>query len=112
METVLDSGIAGAAAFMDSKRPTPIVRDAHALLVRGIDARERSHIEEAVGLLRQCVQLDPRSFHGQLALGIALIGAGVMAGASAIFLVGAPPLPAALGITLAVGWLIWRAPRP
>jgi Tfp pilus assembly protein PilF len=58
--------------FMDGKRPTPIVRDAHALLVRGIDALERNHIDEAVGLLRQSVELDGESFHGQLALGIAL----------------------------------------
>ena len=57
---------------MDPKRPTPIVRDAHALLVRGIDALERNHIEEAVGLLRQTVQLDAQSFYGHLALGIAL----------------------------------------
>ena len=57
---------------MDGKRPTPIVRDAHALLVRGIDALERNHIDEAVGLLRQTVQLDAESFFGHLALGIAL----------------------------------------
>jgi len=57
---------------MDGKRPTPIIRDAHALLLRGIDALERSRIDEAVGLLRQCVALDPESFHGNLALGIAL----------------------------------------
>jgi Tfp pilus assembly protein PilF len=57
---------------MDGKRPTPIVRDAHALLARGIDALERAHIEEAVGLLRQSVELDTGSFYGHLALGIAL----------------------------------------
>ena len=57
---------------MDGKRPTPIVRDAHALLLRGIDALERKHIDEAVGLLRQSVELDGESFHGWLALGIAL----------------------------------------
>src|SRR5260370_24986579 len=57
---------------MEGKRPTPIVRDAHALLVRGIDALERNHIDEAVGLLRQTVQLDAESFFGHLALGIAL----------------------------------------
>ncbi len=55
-----------------SKRPTPIVRDAHALLVRGIDALERSHIDEAVGLLRQSLEMDAGSFLGHLALGIAL----------------------------------------
>jgi Tfp pilus assembly protein PilF len=60
------------ASSMDPKHPTPIVRDAHALLVRGIDALERNHIEEAVGLLRQTVQLDAQSFYGHLALGIAL----------------------------------------
>lgn len=54
------------------KRPTPIVRDAQALLLRGIDALERNHIDEAVGLLRQTVQLDAQSFFGHLALGIAL----------------------------------------
>jgi tetratricopeptide (TPR) repeat protein len=57
---------------MDGKRPTPIVRDAHALLVRGMDALERNHIDEAVGLLRQSVALDPGAFYAQLALGIAL----------------------------------------
>ncbi|HUY17732.1 MAG TPA: hypothetical protein VMV15_00785 [Candidatus Binataceae bacterium] len=62
----------GSTLAMDGKRPTPIVRDAHALLVRGIDALERSRIEEAVGLLRQSVQLDDKSFYGYLALGIAL----------------------------------------
>jgi len=60
------------AAFMDSRRPTPIVRDAHALLLRGIDALERNHVDEAVGLLQQTVQLDEASFYGHLALGIAL----------------------------------------
>jgi Tfp pilus assembly protein PilF len=57
---------------MDDKRPTPIVRDAQTLLVRGIDALERNHVDEAVGLLRQTVQLDAQSFYGHLALGIAL----------------------------------------
>jgi cytochrome c-type biogenesis protein CcmH/NrfG len=67
--------LAEAASSMDRKRripPTPIVRDAQALLLRGIDALERNHIDEAVGLLRQTVQLDAESFHGHLALGIAL----------------------------------------
>jgi Flp pilus assembly protein TadB len=36
--------------------------------------------------------------------------AGLVAVLSAVFLVGAPPLPAAIGVALAVGWLIWRAP--
>jgi tetratricopeptide (TPR) repeat protein len=42
------------------------------LLVRGIDALERNRIDEAVGLLRQSVQLEPDSFFANLALGIAL----------------------------------------
>lgn len=57
---------------MDGKHPTPIVRDAQALLLRGIDALERNHFDQAVGLLRQSVQLDAQSFYGYLALGIAL----------------------------------------
>ncbi len=72
METVLQSVVDSSSGSMDGKRPTPIVRDAHALLVRGIDALERNHIDEAVGLLRQTVQLDAESFFGHLALGIAL----------------------------------------
>ena len=72
METALQSGVTGSSASMDGKRPTPIVRDAHALLARGIDALERNHIDEAVGLLRQTVQIDADSFMGHLALGIAL----------------------------------------
>lgn len=67
--------------FMDGKRPTPIVRDAHALLVRGIDALERNRFDEAVGLLRQSVGLDSESFHAQLALGIALTKALEIPGA-------------------------------
>jgi tetratricopeptide (TPR) repeat protein len=62
----------GATLFMEGKRPTPIVRDAHALLVRGIDALERNRIDEAVGLLRQSLDFDSHSFHCHLALGIAL----------------------------------------
>ena len=38
------------------------------------------------------------------------LGTGAMAALAAIFLIGAPPIPAAVGIALAVGWLIWRAP--
>jgi len=59
-------------AAMPEKRPTPIVRDAYALMLRGIDALERNHIDAAVGLLRQSVELDPDSFYASLALGIAL----------------------------------------
>lgn len=72
MGTIIHSGAADSFVAMDAKRPTPIVRDAHALLVRGIDALERNHIDEAVGLLRQTVELDAQSFYGHLALGIAL----------------------------------------
>ena len=38
------------------------------------------------------------------------IAAGVIGVLSAVFLVGAPPIPAVAGVALAVGWLIWRAP--
>lgn len=61
-----------ALAAMPGKRPTPIVRDAYTLMLRGIDALERNHIDNAVGLLRQSVDLDPDSFFACLALGIAL----------------------------------------
>ena len=69
---MLSADVTEAVSLMDGKRPTPIVRDAQALLLRGIDALERNHIDEAVGLLRQTVQLDGQSFYGHLALGIAL----------------------------------------
>jgi hypothetical protein len=36
--------------------------------------------------------------------------AGVIGVLSAIFLVGAPPIPAVIGVAGAVGYLIWRAP--
>src|SRR5713101_5589172 len=72
MQPIVQSAATELFVSMDGKRPTPIVRDAHALLVRGIDALERNHIDEAVGLLRQTVQLDAESFFGHLALGIAL----------------------------------------
>jgi tetratricopeptide (TPR) repeat protein len=72
MELLSQIDVAEPTASMDSKRPTPIIRDAHALLVRGIDELERNHIDAAVGLLRQSVELDAQSFYGQLALGIAL----------------------------------------
>lgn len=60
------------ALSMADKKPTPIVRDAQTLLVRGIDALERNHLDEAVALLRQALELDSGLFHGHLALGIAL----------------------------------------
>src|SRR5713101_9455963 len=72
MQTIVQPAAAESFVSMDAKRPTPIVRDAHALLVRGIDALERNHVDQAVGLLRQSVQLDAGSFYGYLALGIAL----------------------------------------
>src|SRR5260370_29242436 len=72
MEAIIQSDLTDSALLMSDKRPTPFVGDAHALLTRGIDALERNHIDEAVNLLRQMVQLEPRSFFGQLALGIAL----------------------------------------
>jgi Tfp pilus assembly protein PilF len=56
-----------------AKQPTPIVRDAEALLHRGIEALERERHEEAVVLLRQAVGLDEQSADGFLALGIALM---------------------------------------
>jgi len=34
----------------------------------------------------------------------------MMALLTAIFLAGAPPIPAVAGVVLAVTWLIWRAP--
>jgi tetratricopeptide (TPR) repeat protein len=72
MELIPQSEVKDSIVSMEGKRPTPIVRDAHALLVRGIDALERNHIDEAVGLLWQTVALDAESFYGHLALGIAL----------------------------------------
>jgi hypothetical protein len=38
------------------------------------------------------------------------VAAGLIGVLSAIFLIGAPPVPAVAGVGLAVGWLIWRAP--
>jgi tetratricopeptide (TPR) repeat protein len=58
---------------MVSKGPTPIVRDAAALLRRGIEELEFERIEEAVGLLRQAASLDAESHDIWLALGIALM---------------------------------------
>jgi Tfp pilus assembly protein PilF len=72
METIIEARATHWIHPMDGKHPTPIVRDAQALLLRGIDALERNHIDEAVGLLRQSVQLEAQSFYGHLALGIAL----------------------------------------
>jgi hypothetical protein len=38
------------------------------------------------------------------------LGTGVVAALTAIFFIGAPPIPVAVGAALSVGWLIWRAP--
>ncbi len=38
------------------------------------------------------------------------IGTGVIALVTAIFLIGAPPIPAVAGVALTVTWLVWRAP--
>jgi tetratricopeptide (TPR) repeat protein len=59
-------------AFMADKKPTPIIRDAEQLLRRGIEQLEREHFDEAVGLLRQTIDLAPDSSLAALALGIAL----------------------------------------
>jgi hypothetical protein len=39
------------------------------------------------------------------------VGTGTMALLTAIFLIGAPPIPATLGVGAAVAWLVWRGPR-
>ena len=44
------------ASELAMAKPTPIVRDADALLRRGIEALERERHEEAVVLLRQAVE--------------------------------------------------------
>lgn len=38
------------------------------------------------------------------------LATGVMGLITAIFVIGAPPVPASVGVGAAVGWLIWRAP--
>jgi hypothetical protein len=38
------------------------------------------------------------------------LGTGVVTALTAIFFIGAPPIPVAVGAALSVGWLIWRAP--
>ena len=63
----------GALSELAMAKPTPIVRDADALLRRGIEALERERHEEAVVLLRQAVSLAEQSADGFLALGIALM---------------------------------------
>ena len=70
---------------MANRRPTPIVRDAEALLARGIEAVEYDRIEEAVGVLRQAAELAPDSHDVQLVLGIALMRSIDLSGAIAAF---------------------------
>lgn len=60
-------------AMAQSKRPTPIVRDADLLLRRGIEAIEYDRIEEALGVLRQAAEIAPESPEVTLVLGIALM---------------------------------------
>ena len=38
------------------------------------------------------------------------VGTAVIALLTAIFLIGAPPIPAVAGAAIAVAWLVWRAP--
>lgn len=42
---------------------------------------------------------------------VVTISAGLICAISAIFIVGAPPIPALLGVCLAIAWLIYRAPK-
>jgi len=63
----------GALSELAMAKPTPIVRDADALLRRGIEALERERHDEAVVLLRQAVSLAEQPADGFLALGIALM---------------------------------------
>ncbi|MDO8431737.1 MAG: hypothetical protein Q7S58_04920 [Candidatus Binatus sp.] len=60
---------------MANKRPTPIVRDADALLRRGMEALEFDRIDEAVGVLRQAAEIAPDSHDVQLIYGVALMRA-------------------------------------
>ena len=38
------------------------------------------------------------------------VGTGVMGLLTAVLLASAPPIPALVGVAIAVTWLIWRAP--
>lgn len=55
-----------------AKRPTPLFRDAEALLRQGIQALDYERLEEAAALLIQATQLAPESADAFLALGITL----------------------------------------
>lgn len=81
----MDTGSHTLEFEMAYKRPTPIVRDAEALLARGIDAIEYDRIDEAVGVLRQAAGLAPNSHDVQLVLGIALMRTLDLSGAFAAF---------------------------
>ncbi len=67
--------VAAQDQMMANKRPTPIVRDADALLLRGMEALEFNRIDEAVGVLRQAAELAPDSHDVQLIFGVALMRA-------------------------------------
>jgi tetratricopeptide (TPR) repeat protein len=69
----MQSAISQDEALVADRKPTPIIRDAEQLLRRGIDALEHDRFEEAAGLLRQAVDLEPESPTASLALGIALV---------------------------------------
>ncbi len=77
----MDSEVSAQEFAMANKRPTPIVRDADALLSRGIEAVEFDRIDEAVGVLRQAAELNPDSHDVQLVLGIALMRANELSAA-------------------------------
>jgi hypothetical protein len=38
------------------------------------------------------------------------VGTAAIAMVTAIYFIGAPPVPASVGVTLAVAWLLWRTP--
>jgi tetratricopeptide (TPR) repeat protein len=52
-------------------RPTPLVRDAQAALERAQRDIERGRVAEAIELLEQAVDLDPKNLQGRLMLGVA-----------------------------------------
>lgn len=68
----MQSAISQDEGMVADRKPTPIIRDADQLLRRGIDALEHDRFEDAAGLLRQAVDLEPESPMASLALGIAL----------------------------------------
>lgn len=70
---VMQNAISQDEGLVADRKPTPIIRDAEQLLRRGIDALEHDRFDEAVGLLRQAVDLTPESPTAWLAQGIALV---------------------------------------